>query len=87
MFVKSQQPGKVPRDCDNESIISIFKQGIKGLLTNLVAFCDVVSARTDKGRLTSVIYLNFCKAFNTVPHGILMSRLGRYATGGHGWTA
>ena len=48
-------------------------------LTNLIAFYNEMTGLLDEGRAADVVYLNFCKAFDTVSCNI--DKLTKYGLG------
>ncbi|PKU44320.1 rna-directed dna polymerase from mobile element jockey-like [Limosa lapponica baueri] len=51
-----------------------FMEG-RSCLTNLISFYDHVTCLLDAGKAVDIVYLDFSKAFDTVPHRVLLEKL------------
>ena len=54
----------------------------RSCLTNLISFYDKVTRLVDEGQAVDVVYLDFSKAFDTVPHNILVEKLAAHGLDG-----
>ena len=58
-----------------------FRKG-RSCLTNLLTFLDRVTDGLDRGESVDVIFLDFAKAFDKVPHERLLRKMEAYGIGG-----
>jgi len=69
---------------DNQGIRPSQHRFMKGgsCLTNRISFSDQMTRLVDEGKAVDVIYLDFRKAFGTVPHSILLEKLAAHGLDG-----
>ena len=71
---------------DKYSLIQNSQHGFisgKSCLTNLLDFFEVVTKMLDEGEAVDLIYLDFAKAFDKVPHCRLFKKLEAHGVGGN----
>jgi len=55
-------------------------------LSNLLHFLDVVTGSLDKINCIDVVYLDFAKAFDKVPHERLLDKVNKHGIDGKVWS-
>jgi len=79
-FILGALTGHVKDNQGNRPSQHGFMKG-RSCLTNMISFYDVTRL-VDEGKAVDVIYLDFSKAFDTVPHSILLEKLDAHVLDG-----
>ena len=54
----------------------------RSCLTNLTSFYDTLTRLLNEGKAVNVVYLDIIKAFDTVPHNVLLEKLAAHGLDG-----
>ncbi|KAK4818869.1 hypothetical protein QYF61_021074 [Mycteria americana] len=71
----------ISKHMNNKKAIRSSQHGFtkgKSCLISLITFYDETTGLVDEGRAVDIVYLDFCKAFDTVSHKILIKKLLKY---------
>jgi hypothetical protein len=76
---------QIVKHLERHSLIRATQHGFmrgKSCVTNLLTFFKKITSAVDGGKVADVIYLDFAKAFDTVPHERLKKKMKAHGIGG-----
>ncbi|MBY0581224.1 MAG: hypothetical protein K2P53_06055 [Rickettsiales bacterium] len=76
---------RILKHCSQHNLISKSQHGFvhnKGCLTNLIESRDIITEAAYRGHLVDIIFTDFAKAFDTVPHRRLLHKIQAYGIRG-----
>eukprot|EP00061_Rhincodon_typus_P005190 g24421.t1 len=68
IFVSSLATGEFPEDWRIDNVVPLFKKGSRDNPGNYRLFFKEVTKMIDEEKVVDVVYMNFSKAFDKVPH-------------------
>jgi hypothetical protein len=77
---------QIVKHLERQGLIRATQHGFmrgRSCTTNLLTFFEKITAELDSGKVIDVIYLDFAKAFDTVPHERLKKKLKAHGIGGN----